>query len=56
MQNSKMRIVQQAIHPPGYEGKLPYVYRGVEESGCPRRPHKAKIVGPNPTPATMQGE
>ena len=28
------------------------VYRGVEESGCPRWSHKPEIVGSNPTPAT----
>lgn len=27
---------------------------GVEEFGCPRRPHKPKIVGSNPTSATRQ--
>ena len=28
------------------------VYRGVEESGCPRWSHKPEIVGSNPTSAT----
>lgn len=28
------------------------LYRGVEESGCPRWSHKPEIVGSNPTPAT----
>ena len=28
------------------------IYRGVEESGCPRWSHKPEIVGSNPTPAS----
>lgn len=28
------------------------IYRGVEESGCPRWSHKPEIVGSNPTSAT----
>lgn len=27
----------------------------MEELGCPQRPHKAKIVGSNPTSATQSG-
>lgn len=28
------------------------LYCGIEESGRPREPHKLKIVGSNPSPAT----
>jgi hypothetical protein len=43
------------ISSPGTGFDSPWGYCGVEEFGCPQRPHKPKIMGSNPISATQSG-